>query len=361
MDPHPPSSNPATIPATSPIATYALVGWPLGFSLSPAMHNAAFAALGIAARYVLLPTVRDDLPGVFDALRAGALSGANITVPHKVHARRLLDDESDLATAIGAVNTIVRGPDGLRGENTDPAGFSRALEGVDMPNGRGKRAIVLGAGGAARAVVHVLLAVGYSATILSRSTSQSGVLAAQLYRAYPGARLATAPLIPEVIATTAARADLLVNATPVGSASTTCDRPEPKGMLAPEPSRAHAATLPDEHPASLHRRTPVSLWPIDRPLPAHLTVIDLVAWPPETALVAQARAAGARAIGGFEMLLGQAAEAFTLWTGQPAPVDIMRSAGLISTPDYTPSPKTAGGGGRGAGAGARDKLPTPPA
>jgi shikimate dehydrogenase len=328
--------NSATPGAT---ATYALVGWPLGFSLSPAMHNAAFAALGIPATYILRPTPPADLAVAIDALREGSLAGANITVPHKVAVRHLLDDESDLATGIGAVNTVVRGPHGLRGENTDPAGFRQALEAVDRLDGRGRRALVLGAGGAARAVVHTLIRAGYAVKILSRSSSQSGVLAAQLYRAHPGAPLATGLLTPAGIVADAATAEILVNATPVGSAAPangTAGAPGAPGTFRPD------SHLPDT-------RWSDSLWPASTPIPGHLTVIDLVAWPPTTALVAHAHASGAQAIGGFEMLLGQAAHAFTLWTGQPAPIEVMRAAGLHAIAENSPSPSLIGGGGRGEG------------
>jgi len=304
-----PDHKPTSIP-TAAAATYALVGWPLGFSLSPALHNAAFAATGIDARYVLRPTAPAELHTVVHALREGELAGANVTVPHKVEIRRVLDDESELATAIGAVNTIVHTPAGLRGENTDPVGFRHALEAVEALDGRGKRAIVLGAGGAARAAVHTLLRAGYAVKILSRGSAQSGVLAAQLYRAHPGALLATGPLTPEGIAAEAVSADLLINATPVGSGPAT--------------------------------QMPAALWPVDVAIPAHLTVVDLVAWPLETSLVTHARASGARASGGFEMLLGQAAHAFTLWTGLPAPTEAMRSAAFSAAAENSPSPASFG-------------------
>lgn len=271
--------------------TFALIGWPLTFSLSPAMHNAAFRAAGIDADYRLRPTPSADLAGVVDDLRAGRLAGANVTVPHKVEIRRWLDDESDLAAAIGAVNTIVATPHGLRGENTDVEGFHHALAALGaLPPGGD--AVVLGAGGAARAVAHALLEAGFGVRILSRRTGQGGTLAAGLYRAHPGARLASAALTPEAVVDAARRVDLLVDATGAGADGAGCR------------------------------------WPAAVPVPPHLAIIDLVAWPLETPLVRLARAAGARAIGGLDMLAGQAAASFRLWTGFEPPTGVMRAAAL---------------------------------
>jgi shikimate dehydrogenase len=275
-------------------ATYVLAGWPLAFSLSPAMHGAAFRALGIAADYRLQPTKPADLPALMAALRSGELAGANLTVPHKTQALPLLEDASDLAIGIGAVNTVLRDTEGqLRGENTDGAGFRYALERAGALEGRDRLALVLGAGGAARAVGYVLLRAGYRLRVLARSSAQSAILAAQLHRAYPEGQISTGPLRSEEMARFADSAALLVNTTPVGGAA-----------------------MPG-----------ASLWPEAAALPS-AGVIDIVAWPLETPLVARARSEGLPAFGGLDMLLRQAARAFTLWTGQPAPEEAMRAAAL---------------------------------
>lgn len=272
---------------------YALLGWPLAGSLSAAMHNAAFAALGIAARYEDRPTPPESLAEAVAALRDGELAGVNVTLPHKVAVRPLLDDEDDAAAAIGAVNTVVRVGDLLVGHNTDALGFVAALAELGLAGaGLGRQALVLGAGGAARAVVHVLADADWSVRILSRSSGQSGVLAAGASRHHPGAALSTGRLQPDDLVAAASGAELLVNATPVGGAS--CPT--------------------------------ASLWPAAAPFPERLTLLDLVAFPAETPLVAAARAAGCRAAGGQAMLVGQAAAAFQLWTGQPAPLAVMRGA-----------------------------------
>lgn len=274
-------------------ATYALLGHPLSFSLSPAMHRAAFRARGIDARYELRPTPPEGLRDALEALRRGDLAGANVTIPHKVAAAQLVEDESGVVRRVGAVNTILRTPEGfLRGENTDASGFLHVLRGLGMDDGRGRRAALLGAGGAARAVGGVLLQAGYALDVLNRSAGRSGVLASQLYRHFRGAMINTAPFDEATILELGARADLLVNATPLGAA------PEVEA----------------------------SPWPRSAPIPASLTVIDLVAWPTDTALVWHAREGGARAEGGLGMLVAQAARSFQLWTGQAPPLAEMRAA-----------------------------------
>lgn len=275
-----------------PTLTYALLGWPLGGGLSAAMHNAAFQALGLDAVFEDRATPPDGLADAVAELRGGFLAGANVTAPHKLIIRPLLDDESSLVTKLGAVNTVVWTPGGLVGNNTDVYGFERALATLDVGASLGKEAVVLGAGGAARAVVHVLLSQGYAVRVLSRSSGQSGTLAAALYRSHPGAVLRTGLFQQASIVEAVMHADLLVNATPLGG------------------------------PSHL-RRSP---WPDDIPLPPRLAVLDLVAWPAETRLVRQALDAGCRAAGGGEMLLWQAAAAFELWTETPAPVDVMQAA-----------------------------------
>ncbi|MFN8422387.1 MAG: shikimate dehydrogenase [Anaerolineae bacterium] len=285
-------------------AHYALIGHPLPASASPAMHNAAFAALGIDAEYALRPTPPDPaalaaVAAVAEALRSGELAGVNVTVPHKVVFRALLEDESRLVLKTGAVNTVLVTPAGhLRGENTDVAGFAHVLKALGKADGRGRRAVVLGAGGSARAVVGVLLAGGYAVDVLNRSSGRAAVLVSHLHRHFPGAVLRTGPIDPAAIvahvrsSAHAAEAAVLVNATSVGAA-------------------------PD---------VGASLWPLDVAVPAGITVVDLVANPAETALVRHARASGAAAEGGLEMLVRQAAAAFELWTGVAAPVDVMRRA-----------------------------------
>lgn len=282
---------------------YALIGHPLRFSLSPAMHNAALAEAGLDARYELRPTQLEPgeraLRAVFDELRAGDLAGANITVPHKVAARHLVEDESGVVTRVGAVNTVVRRPDGLlRGENTDASGFLHVLRGLDLDQGFGRRALLLGAGGAARAVAGVLLQAGWQVEVFNRSSGRAAVLASHMIRHFHGAVLSTGPLDPERVVAKAQEAALLVNATPIGAA-------------------------PVDGVESL---PPASPWPLSTPWPRDLSLIDLIAWPTESALVHHARDAGAVAEGGLGMLVAQAAASFRLWTDRPAPLATMHAA-----------------------------------
>jgi len=264
-----------------------LLGWPVAHSVSPAMQNAAFRALGLPWRYELLPVPPDELAAAVDGLEGRGFQGANVTVPHKEAALALVDEADADARAIGAVNTLVRRGGGWLGTNTDAAGFLAALqEGGFAPAGR--RALVLGAGGAARAVVYALGQVGCAVAVHNRTAERAVRLCAEL-DAVAAASMAVAP---SLAALDLDAIDLLVNATPVG-----------------------------QWPAA-----DASPWPQSLPLPAHWIVLDLVYNPIETRLLARARAAGATAVDGLEMLVHQGALSFHLWTGQEAPLDAMRAA-----------------------------------
>jgi shikimate dehydrogenase len=262
------------------------------------MHNAAFAALGLAWRYELLPVPPEELAQAVEMLEAEGWRGANVTVPHKEAVIGLLDDVDGTARAIGAVNTIVARKGDLVGTNTDAAGAMEALRaGGFEPAGR--RALVLGAGGAARAVVHGLVGAGCGVTVHNRTPERAAVVARDVGTVGR----------PVVAATSLADLDLdafdlLVNATAVGMA--------PHGDASP--------------------------WPEALPLPVRWTVFDLVYNPAETRLLARARMAGARVVGGLPMLVQQGALAFQLWTGEPAPVDVMYAAArqaLATAGEYT--------------------------
>lgn len=271
---------------------YALLGWPLSGSLSPVLHAAAFRAAGLPGRYDLRPTGPGELSAAFAAIRAGEMAGANVTVPHKLAARDLLDAETELVAATGAVNTVVRTSDGLLGDNTDVVGFRHALAVAGIEAGAGREAVVLGGGGAARAVAYVLAGLGFRVTVRARSVAGASVVVGAIHRAVPGATLASAGLASAELPDAVRHAHLLVQCTPVGS----------------DPQRE------------------ASLWPVGARMPASLTVIDLVTWPPVTAFLRAARASGARAFTGLEMLLAQAAASWRLWTGVAAPTAAMREA-----------------------------------
>jgi shikimate dehydrogenase len=253
------------VAAPSSVLTFQLLGQGISYSASPAMMIAAFAALRLPHRYELADVTADALPVAIQRLRGADAGGANVTVPHKAAAAALADDLSDLARRADAVNTIVRDGGRLVGHNTDLPATVDAIARL-CPDGV-SRAVVLGAGGAGRAVSLALDVAGAAhVSVLRRSDGSIDRLADEL-----------------------AEADLLVNATPVGTGSD-------------ESAVAAALLRPD------------------------LAVLDLVYRPSPTRLVREARAAGARAEAGAGILLGQAWRSLELWLGQPAPIDVMRTA-----------------------------------
>lgn len=262
-----------------------LLAWPVGHSLSPVMHNAAFDALGLNWRYLPLPAPPGQVEAAVRGLAALGFCGANVTVPHKQAVIPALDAIAPDAAEFGAVNTIVvaRSAEGvatLIGHNTDYKAFINTLrQGEFDPTG--KRVVVVGAGGAGRAVVFGLLREGVEEiVVLDIAAERAEALLADLGGGEP-CRLRTLPLATEALIESARAADLLVNATPLGM------WPHVEGCL----------------------------WPDEAPVPAHLTVFDLVYNPLETRLLRQARASGARGLDGLGMLVGQGALAFGMWTG----------------------------------------------
>jgi len=272
-----------------------LIGWPVEHTLSPAMHNAAFDALGLNWRYFPLPVQPGQVEVAVRGVAALGFRGVNVTVPHKQAVMPALDSIAPDAKALGAVNTLVierseQGQVRIGGHNTDAQGFVGALRhgGFD-PNG--KSAVVVGAGGGARAVVYGLLEAGAQEILMfDLELSRAQALVFDLNGV--GNKLRALPLTTEALVESTRAADLLVNATPMG----------------------------------MWPRVDGSVWPDGVPIPRHLTVFDLVYNPLETCLLQQARKVGAHTIGGLGMLVGQGVLAFEMWTGQPAPVEVMRAA-----------------------------------
>jgi len=264
-----------------PCPVVGLIGWPAEHSWSPAMHRAAFAARSLDWEYVLLPTPPDQLQAALDGIRRGELAGANVTIPHKSAVMRLLDGVEPAAGAIGAVNTIVLRGDRLIGCNTDVVGFTRALSEMNI-DVSGKPCAVLGAGGAARAVVHALRGLGGRVTIYARDVAKARALVA------PDGQARSLNDLERLESETT----LVVNATPVG--------------MAP-----HADASP---------------WPDDVKFPVGALAFDLIYNPRRTRWMAQAERCGARSTNGLAMLVYQGAAAFEMWTGQAAPIDVMRAA-----------------------------------
>ncbi|MCJ7749908.1 MAG: shikimate dehydrogenase [Armatimonadetes bacterium] len=276
-----------------------LIGWPVEHSLSPPMHNAAFGAVGLDWHYVPLPVRLAEVVAAVRGLAALGLRGANVTVPHKQAVLPVLDFVHPDARAMGAANTLVvkRDPGEspkICGYNTDVAGFLRALRQGGFEAEHANRITVIGAGGAARAVVFGLLRESSaSIEIINRTLNSAVALVQNLAQDSRDAdRLRAVALTDDTLIESAQRADLLVNATSVGL--------WPKG---------------DESP-----------WPNTVRVPKHLTVFDLVYNPIETILLQQARESGAMTIDGLGMLIEQGALAFELWTGCEAPVHVMRTA-----------------------------------
>lgn len=271
------------------IATVGLIGEPVAHSLSPAMHNAAFAHHGLHENYVLWPTPVAELPQRIAHIRAAGIRGANITIPHKSAVLPLLDEVDALATAIGAVNTVVRGADGaLRGTNTDAPGFVRALATAGF-DPRGKTVLMLGAGGAARAVGYGLIAAGAAGLLVANRTLDRAedVLADLLATTDADPRLLAVPWDDREIRAAIAEADLVVNATAVGLDGTST--PIDPDLLRPR-----------------------------------VLVVDLIYH--ATPLLAAAARRNIPTQDGLEMLVQQGALAWEAWTGLAAPVAVMRTA-----------------------------------
>jgi shikimate dehydrogenase len=269
-----------------------VMGWPVGHSLSPPIHNAAFAALGMDWAYLPLPVEPGRVPAALEGLVALGFVGANVTMPHKTEIAELIDDLSEDARRLVAVNTISVGPGGPSGHNTDAPGFDRFLRRDAGWDPAGRSALLFGAGGAARACALALARGGLDElTVALRDPSRVGALREALEGL---ATRVTAVPLDDAAAT---RADLVVNATPLGR---------------------HGESLPLP------------------PLGPDVVAVDLLYRPRVTPLQRAARAAGGAAFGGTGLLLHQAALAFELWTAQPAPLDVM-SAAAVAEMERRPS------------------------
>jgi shikimate dehydrogenase len=268
-----------------------VIGWPVDHSLSPAIHNAGFAAADLDWAYVPLAVPPDRLAPAIRGLAPLGFAGANVTMPHKTEAAELIGDLTEDARLLRAVNTIVVRGDDLEGHNTDAPGFTRFLERDAGFEPSGKTAVVFGAGGAARACALALARANLERlTVVARDEARTG-----------GIRLIGANLgLPvDVIGPDDAggrRFDLVVNATPIGR------EPQPEHVALPE-------------------------------LDEGVVVIDLLYDPPVTSLQRRAKEAGATAFGGLGHLLEQAALSFELWTGTPAPLEVMSAAAVAVLAD----------------------------
>ncbi len=268
---------------------FAIIGDPVERSLSPAMHNAAFRALGLDCRYIAIQVPKGTLADVVKAIRKLRITGFNVTHPHKVEIVRLLDGLDESAKLVGAVNTVKTERGKLIGYNTDGAGAVLALKrGVSKLAGR--RAVLLGAGGAARAIAFSLVKAGAKLTLANRTAAKARGLAAEIKRKL-GVGVAVVSIKKRALTDAIKQADLLVNATTIGMAPDVNETLVTAGMM--------------------HRR---------------LVVNDIVYEPLETKLLREAKRAGARTVNGLGMLVNQGALALEIWTGKRAPVKVMEVA-----------------------------------
>ncbi|MSQ05803.1 MAG: shikimate dehydrogenase [Dehalococcoidia bacterium] len=266
-----------------------IIGYPIGHSISAAFQQAGLDACGIDATYSAWEVPPSQIPVFIRDLRRPDVLGINVTVPHKEAVIPHLDEVDDWATEAGAVNTIVHRQGRLTGHNTDGYGFLRALREARGFSPQGRRALVLGAGGSARAVVLALVRDGVGRLAIANRTPERAKALAKLSERRGVTSLAISLTGPE-IAAEAGLADLIVNCTSLGM--------------------FHG---PGEE------STPLS----SQQIPAAALVYDLVYNPAETPLLREAARSGARTLGGLYMLVYQGAAAFEMWTGQPAPVDVM--------------------------------------
>ena len=279
----------------------AVIGDPVRHSLSPVLHNAAFAALDLDWVYVALPVRSGEGASAVAAMATLGIDGLNVTMPHKGAAAAAVDHCSPVAARLGSVNTVTPSGRGLQGDSTDGEGFVRALRVDEGFDPAGARCLVVGAGGAARAVVLALADAGAAAVLVAARRPEAAAAAASL--AGPVGRVGT---VEE-----ADGCDLVVNATPVGMGGV---------VVGLSPAAGHVPA--DQDPRSA-----------DLPVPARClgpgqVVADLVYSPIRTPLVEAAKARGAVAVNGLGMLIHQAALSFRLWTGEDPPLEVLSAAAV---------------------------------
>lgn len=269
---------------------FGLIGHPVGHSLSPALHNVSFKHLGLDYEYVLFDVEKEKLGVFFDNAKKRGMLGVNVTIPNKVEVIKYLDDLSREAELIGAVNTIKFG-DKLTGYNTDGIGCAQALAeaGVDI---KGKRILILGAGGAARSIIFQCALDGAQISISNRKAEKK--MAIDLSKDVTKKLKVECPVVDlnnKSVAKALEGSDVLIHATPVG----------------------------------MHPDTDASIIPADI-IPENVAVMDIVYNPIETKLLAEAKKNGCTTINGVGMLVHQGAQSERIWLGVEPPVDKMRAA-----------------------------------
>jgi shikimate dehydrogenase len=268
-----------------------VIGDPIEHSLSPIMHNAAFEASGLDFVYVAFKVKPSCVAEAVNGMRALNIRGLNVTMPHKKTVMKNLDRVDLSAQIIDSVNTILNKENLLFGFNTDGVGAVKALKENGVPL-KGSKVLLLGAGGAARAIAYAMAKEGDELTVLNRTVKDAQALA-KLVEKTASKRIVSGSLSLEDIDSNLQDSDILINATSVG--------------MKPHPDQ-----------------TPV---PIEL-LRKNLAVMDIVYNPLETKLAKDAKTLGAKVVSGVEMLIYQGAASFEIWTGKSAPVEVMRKAAL---------------------------------
>lgn len=282
----------------------AIIGDPVEHSLSPVMQNAAFKKLNLNLIYVAFTVTKKELRDAITGARVFGFRGLNVTMPHKNAVVKYLDEIDSMAKSIGAVNTILNGEGKLVGFNTDGVGAIRALKenGVSL---EGKKLILLGAGGAGKAIAFQAAQEVEKLVILNRTPEKPEKIAGALQKKI-GKKVEGEEFSAKVLEEEMKNADILVNSTSVGM-----------------------------HPNFNKSLVPRTL------LRSDLCVMDIIYSPLKTKLVTDAEAAGAKVVSGLEMLIHQGAVSFEIWTKQTAPVEVMRKAALNR---LTQCPRTYTGG-----------------
>ena len=259
----------------------AVIGSPVTHSLSPLLHNAAFNSLGMDWEYLALEITESELDEVLAQMRSGNLVGLSVTMPLKTRVASLVDECTSTAEKLSAVNCVVANEKGLIGHNTDGDGFLNGLIHEAQFDPKGKKVAVIGAGGAARAVIEALARSGAASIMVVNRTPAKAESAADL-----AGEVGAVGTLEDI-----SGADLVVNATSIGMKDSQVDIPCSVDLL-------HSSQL----------------------------VVDLIYHPLETRWISLAKQKGIDSYNGVSMLLFQAAEAFTLWTGEEAPISIMQEA-----------------------------------
>ncbi len=269
----------------------AVIGDPIGHSLSPAIQNAAFSALKLDFVYAAFQVKPSMVGNALAGMRALGIVGLNVTMPHKQAVIAYLDKIDETAKFLNSVNTIHNKDGRLFGYSTDGIGALKALNENDA-NPHGKRVLMLGAGGAARAIAYALVQETDELVVLNRTVSEAKKLAESLKLKFEK-KIVADSLSPNVIEEKISDCDILLNTTSVGM----------------KPNLGKSLIEPSS-------------------LKSDLTVMDIVYNPVETKLALDAKAAGARVVSGVEMLIYQGAASFEIWTGKKAPAQAMRKAAL---------------------------------